>query len=413
MLETWPKRVDLYHVLTKVQHSTGIPATPVGYPGTWTGTDTRTGSNRPNWKRLIAMGEQAGTAFTGNLYERSDVFGAIGFETRRKSDGLEGFTRQAGCLTYNVTMPVLNPDLLSLARNQASEKFYAKAWEVIRRVNGGLFLAEIRKTYATIRNPAMLLRQRADNLYGALKEVHRRKRGKSWRRDLAGTYLEKTFGWAPLIKDIGDGVAGAIELKERFGIEVVEANAKTYSFTTGYSPWHGGTNLLDWRFSGITKKVATVRYKAGVKMTIDEEVPAGDWHRTFGLTLNEVVPTAWEMIPWSFVADYFTNVGKVLDALAFPSNHLAWCVSTTRNSAEVHLLECAITKSTVENTISPALYDIHYTQPSGRGRYYVRTVGRSLENPVLPRIRVRTCRELNPSRFLNIAALLEMRRRPT
>jgi hypothetical protein len=33
----------------------------------------------------------------------------------------------------------------------------------------------------------------------------------------------------------------------------------------------------------------------------------------FGLNLPDLVPAAWELVPWSWVVDYFTTVGAYLD----------------------------------------------------------------------------------------------------
>jgi len=44
----------------------------------------------------------------------------------------------------------------------------------------------------------------------------------------------------------------------------------------------------------------------------------------FGLNVSNWVPTIWNLIPFSFVADYFSNIGDVVDALSFPSSDLAW-----------------------------------------------------------------------------------------
>lgn len=59
------------------------------------------------------------------------------------------------------------------------------------------------------------------------------------------------------------------------------------------------------------------------KFAPEREVPDNrDWHTRMGLTIQEFVPTVWELIPYSFVVDYFTNIGDVVN-YAYSAN-LNW-----------------------------------------------------------------------------------------
>jgi len=57
--------------------------------------------------------------------------------------------------------------------------------------------------------------------------------------------------------------------------------------------------------------------------------------KTFGFRPEEFVPTAWELIPYSFVVDYFTNVNDIINAWAYRSAGIEWLQYTAYRESEV------------------------------------------------------------------------------
>jgi hypothetical protein len=62
----------------------------------------------------------------------------------------------------------------------------------------------------------------------------------------------------------------------------------------------------------LAQEHANVRYKGSV--TISTEATKWDNAALFGFTPSEFIPTAWELLPWSFLIDYFTNIGDILSS---------------------------------------------------------------------------------------------------
>jgi hypothetical protein len=47
-----------------------------------------------------------------------------------------------------------------------------------------------------------------------------------------------------------------------------------------------------------------------------------------GFRLDEFVPTLWEVLPWSFLVDYFSNVSEIISAATYVNSNLAYCSKT-------------------------------------------------------------------------------------
>jgi hypothetical protein len=49
-----------------------------------------------------------------------------------------------------------------------------------------------------------------------------------------------------------------------------------------------------------------------------------------GVTLDNFIPTAYNLLPYSFVIDYFSNLGQIVNALSFCNGRVNWVNRTQR-----------------------------------------------------------------------------------
>ncbi len=144
-------------------------------------------------------------------------------------------------------------------------------------------------------------------------------RGEAWNRSMANHWLELQYGWIPLLKDTegaAQSLAHALEVpfRKRYSATVRKelAEVKTLGGTGG-----GGNDS----FSYIIHNVSSRR----IVVSIEEKISVA---AQLGLLNPENV--AWELLPWSFVADWFIPIGSYLDARAVQSLTSGVCVTSTK-----------------------------------------------------------------------------------
>lgn len=137
-----------------------------------------------------------------------------------------------------------------------------------------------------------------------LNEMPRGSRRASARKfnqgDISGAFLAAHLGWSPLIKDIYTLTEG-IDLKEK-PVRISSSKAGT---------------PLKWRVVNPARATdIDIGGKLRIKIMGDISRPP-TFRSKFGLDNPFMI--AWELVPLSFVADYFLPIGSVIDSMGFIS----------------------------------------------------------------------------------------------
>lgn len=180
-----------------------------------------------------------------------------------------------------------------------------EAWSKLRGkvldqdFNAPVFLAEASKTVDMVFGKA----QQLHRAYRAFRRGHfdtaRRALGINTSKGLANNWLEYKYGWMPVLQDI-------------------HGAAKTLADTL-YKPRQNyfsasASRVENW--GGKDGMNGVIRYKAKVWCRVSVNTPSLSLGNKIGL-LNPLT-VAWELIPFSFVADWFVNVGDcIAEATAF------------------------------------------------------------------------------------------------
>lgn len=212
-------------------------------------------------------------------------------------------------------------DVMSKWANDGYARTYDKFWgKVHTRANLGLTLVESHKSMAMIAHrakqlitftrhlkrgnfvvaaAALGLDSRDPKVKSAVKRSHRAG------QDVAGNWLEYTFGWIPLIHDIADSVD---VLQRDFPVERVRVTSRNVVYDT--REWDGWPRPGEY---GSSRSLVTqCHYEIGAEFRITN--PNLLLANELGFTNPMYV--AWDAVPFSFIIDWFLPVGKFLKSFS-------------------------------------------------------------------------------------------------
>jgi hypothetical protein len=142
------------------------------------------------------------------------------------------------------------------------------------------------------------------------------------------TWLEYVFGWRPLVQDLDGIVKHAAYLSA--GVEqppTMMVSHTGHDETSDVSDFVGVSDgaYYQTRRKNETSRKTTVKYLG--------RVSASDFSKitpiSLGVGLRDFIPTVWELIPYSFLVDYFINIGDIVEAQSWSQSNLLWAVKWT------------------------------------------------------------------------------------
>lgn len=229
--------------------------------------------------------------------------------------------------------------------------------------NAGVFLGQAGEVASSVVGTANAFRgiarslKRGD-LSGATRFLSRAVSGSDLRAakkrldvgDLAGTHLSLVYGWLPLLSDV-HAACEALEVlanPPRRSTVVVTRSRRTNL---------DGSQSPTLYYCSAPKVVSRrIQYR----MTEELSMP-----RSLGLL--DPVSVAWELVPYSFVVDWFVPIGTYLSNLAvipflkgdfLVTDRVRWaarCITTSAGAADFDGGSCNCSETTINRRISSSL----------------------------------------------------------
>lgn len=385
------------------------------YPGTtfvYTGSLTKD-EGVPRWRQLIRAGSNASSNLFLDSYQvlQSPAIFSFGVDRVLAPVGPnDHFAREVDGYFPGVAINGLTPPVAShstAADNQALTKLYQHLSAVETSFKGMVFTGELRESLAMIRHPARALRRGLDGYLSTVRNRGRRRPNESLSRARArrestvrDTWLEYSFGWVPLINDL-DSAMKAFYLSDcvRPNFEMVRGRGKIEApQPTSTAIWNSGegTSLL---YEVRKGNVSEAKYYGIYRSTGSG---SDDLH-TYGFRPSEFVPTIWELIPYSFLVDYFSNIGKILESWSYRQIGMDWC-TRTRFSYGYHLAKgvSLVDKPTEFSSPTYSRWRVHGSLGHTELRRVLLNRERSI-NPGVPSLELKV--PGNWTKWANLAAL--------
>lgn len=417
------------------------PSKPPGYPwsfyvngayqtsGVLQPPVVRQGGSNPQYRRLIRSGFPAGSYYfldkyhvvltPASSFSSSNTIAtvpnpSVPYHRFWTSGVYPGLVPEVS--TEGVIFPHLRTDLSELDA-KCLAKLYSKLREEQEQMNGLQFLGELREALHMIRSPAEGIRKALNTYYSLAKkrskgmQVGHKKDAKAITAMLSETWLEISFGWKPLLQDtrelaktIARHVTGRLPRKRvSYAVELEERGISSLSDFTYYQ-----FNVL----SGTTswQQTSGIRWIVGLSPNVNGPgLQSARLSQLAGFDPRNFLPTLYELTPWSFLVDYFVNVGEIIGAATTVTNNVAYVCKNTRQvttrSAEMHI---------DSGRTQVRLHDVYNVNGSGGGSLGASVVKRitferrHFDTIPLPQLTLTLPGSVN--QFANMASLVASRR---
>lgn len=302
---------------------------------------TRSGTRVAGWRKLIKDGSFAASPFsTDRTRVLSRVPGSV--TVTRTAGGNTTWQRLFG---YEQT-PIVPPLLVSTdVENQALSRILEKIRGEINHADSMVAIAEFGSTLRQFGAPGTAITELCNR---HLNKIHAEMRGIKgvWRKvkwiEVVGrSYLEWAFGVAPLIEDTRKIAEAAARWNAEKAGDLPRPTRQFLSAKADGKPVVSnvttpGLVVSPLGYLGYTK-VVRQEQKVGcryqVKLQHSLQAPFGSIDRLnqlLGFDPMRWVPTLYEALPWSWLVDYFLNIGDILDAGFTDTRHVEWIQKTVR-----------------------------------------------------------------------------------
>jgi hypothetical protein len=295
-------------------------------------TSTFSGQKLPRWRSIIANGGNATTPASGVKWTYQDSYTSIGigFHELKAFDSAQHYQNQEyfGYMPKSIPgLASVPPSIVTDVTNRCIRRWFDEADSVQSSVESGQDFGEYKQSVEALIHPLGSLKSHVLSYFPKLKKVRGKyKDATSLRKALADTYLEWTFGWKPLALDVSDAYVGLQNRSRLTSQHHIKSSARaTHTGSAAISQMNSG--VMNIQQNSKSYSSYSVRYKGAIAVKMG---PTGvvSVPQTLQLDLPHFLPTAWDLLPYSFIADYFVNIGDIVRAYSLINCYPLWGCKT-------------------------------------------------------------------------------------
>lgn len=279
----------------------------------------RNGVSLPGWRKKIAMKQSATTGYQRtvtkvHVMDPAEIYTPV---VNSSCSATNWSVRKNEVFTTHIPVnaltafPAIAAD--SVLEDQALAKIRSRINDYDSMYNAFVPLGELRELHGLIRGMAQSGLKLGGLIALMLNRVHSRKTLLHTARLASDTWLTWNFGLSPMVSDI-KSVCESIALATT-NLPSHRENAKASKvFRSSSSTENGGSHplpALTIQRSFISEQ--TTGFFAGLSPVVKSANDYAAYSNALGINAGNLVPAIWELIPYSWLIDYFTNAGDVIE----------------------------------------------------------------------------------------------------
>lgn len=361
------------------------------------------GDSGPSWRLRKALGQSVTSSLTGLRYSQATSGGSYS-QIGIKPGWIGTKVTCNGLWPAEVaSVPPTGAD--SGAHAEAAAAYVADARSKLAAFQGATFFGEILGAVRMFTRPAKGLFEKTSALATKLKRVRRvyHVDRASYRKLLGQYWLQYQFGIKPLAADLVSA-ARALDLLYSSGGFMRSERCEGTAVKAGVLSNTPNQGVLNATYAVQDRAEfweSSVRFIGTV--VARPAMNGFPFQEEFGMAGHDIVPTAWELIPWSFAVDYFSNIGDILSAASFAASSVGWTEIGIRNKRTLKL--SAFRMSQQPDVVGPNRY-FDVTVSGGAQEASTTRVFRSATSFPIPPLNFEIPGWESP-KWLNLAALAD------
>lgn len=300
--------------------------TGIKYSSENTQTDILLGSNvrvlneNRSWKQQVAIGADASTNYSRSewLMYRPPITYATGYD-KWPAYGVDRTCQGYWIHTGSGLLTPFSGDDVE-TRDAALMKLKNRLRSHYGSTQSMAPLAELRELRTSIRGFTGMTTEFLHDLLSI-----RRTKGKSALKYAANAWLGFNFGAKPLVGEIAENIQAVENYLNRTDHRSRVSGKQKKEWVSSAKELNGAA-MLSGGLDTYHEVKHTLSYQyAGAFTTSVEAANNYGVSDHFGLQWKELIPTFWELVPYSWAVDYFTSVGAYLnDTFEVPSGDLTY-----------------------------------------------------------------------------------------
>ena len=229
-------------------------------------------------------------------------------------------------------------------------------------VQGLVSLAELRETISFLRRPAKAWTDFAKRAKRHKNRGTRKDKAKSVAQFLSDNWLSYRYGVRPIVMDVQNGMKALKYYNDK----------QPKRFTARGSASDSDTRTSNYGL-GVYSCEHQTKFEMNVRAGVLYELEEG--YDVFGVNYSQIPVAAWEVIPFSFVADWFVNIGSYVEAITPKSGARELARWTTTKEVKTSDFSCIRTSVASPRELFGQAPGLEYLQTTSVTRVPSGTIG--------------------------------------